>query len=139
MKPFAVLLLALAPLTTASLAAQGPVKWETSLQAAMKRAKAEHKLILMDLWTEWCPPCRYLEEKVYPSPEGQAALRRVVPFSALVEKKDRTPVPEGTKLAGEFHLEAFPTLVILDANGKEIRRQVGAFHTGADFAAWLAK
>jgi thiol:disulfide interchange protein len=133
LKPFVAFLLLAAP-----LAAQGPVKWEHSYQAALKRAKAEHKLVLMDLWTEWCPPCRYLEEKVYPSPEAQAALQRVVPLSALVQKKDRTPVPEGTKLAEEFHLEAFPTLVILDADGREVRRQVGAFRTGADFAAWLA-
>ena len=134
MKALAALLLLTMP-----LAAQGATKWETSYQSALKRAKAEHKLILMDLWTEWCPPCRYLEEKVYPSPEAQAALRRVVPFSALVQKKDRTPVPEGTRLAEQFNLEAFPTLVILDENGKEVRREVGAFRTGADFAAWLAK
>jgi hypothetical protein len=28
-------------------------------------------------------------------------------------------------------------MVVLDANGKEVRRQVGAFRTGAEFAAWL--
>ena len=136
MKTLAALLLATATLTT-PLAAQGPVKWEHDLQSAMKRAKAEKKLIFMDLWTEWCPPCQFLQKNVFPSPEGQAALQRMVPFSALVEKKDRTPVPQGMKLAQQFGLEAFPTMVILDANGKEIRRQVGAFHTGADFATWL--
>ena len=132
------LLIALATLA-APLAAQGPVQWEHDMASALKRAKAEKKLIVMDLWTEWCPPCRYLQSKVFPSPEAQAALARVVPFSALVEKKDRTPVPEGMKLAQQFKLEAFPTLVILDANGKEVRRQVGAFQSGAEFAAWLAK
>jgi len=40
-------------------------------------------------------------------------------------------------LADEFKLNAFPTMVILDANGKEVRRQVGAFRSGAEFAAWL--
>jgi len=139
MKPLVALLLAIAPLTTAPLAAQGPVKWEHDLQSALKRAKAEKKLIFMDLWTEWCPPCQYLQKSVFPSPEGQAALQRMVPFSALVEKKDRTPVPEGMKLAQQFGLEAYPTMVILDADGKEVRRQVGAFRSGADFAAWLAK
>jgi len=134
MKSLATLLLVAAP-----LAAQGPVKWEHDMQSALKRAKAEKKLIFMDLWTEWCPPCQYLQKNVFPSAEGQAALQRMVPFSALVEKKDRTPMPEGMKLAQQFHLEAFPTMVILDANGKEVRRQVGAFRSGADFAAWLAK
>lgn len=134
MKTLAALLLVAAPLL-----AQGPVKWEHDMHAAMKRAKAEKKLIFMDLWTEWCPPCQYLQKTVFPSAEGQAALSRFVPYSALVQKKDGTPVAEGTKLAQQFRLEAFPTMVILDADGKEIRRQVGAFHSGAEFAAWLAR
>lgn len=132
MKSFVALLLVAAPVF-----AQGPVKWEHSFQSALKRAKAEKKLIFMDLWTEWCPPCQYLQKNIFPSAEGQAALAKVVPFSALVEKKDRTPVPEGTNLARQFNLNAYPTMVILDGDGKEVRRQVGAFRSGAEFAVWL--
>jgi thiol:disulfide interchange protein len=132
MKSLIALLLVAAPML-----AQGPIKWEHTYQAALKRAKAEKKLIFMDLWTEWCGPCQYLQKNIFPSAEGQAALAKVVPFSALVEKKDRTPVAEGTSLAQTFRLNAYPTMVILDAEGKEVRRQVGAFRTGAEFAAWL--
>lgn len=132
MKPLAVLLLLAAPLF-----AQGPVKWEHDYQSALKRAKAENKVIFMDLWTEWCPPCLRLQKNVFPSAEASVALGKVVPFSSLVQKRDGTPVPEGTKLAGQFKLSAFPTLVILDADGKEIRRHVGDFRNGAEFAAWL--
>ncbi len=132
MKSLAAILLVAAPLL-----AQGNVKWEHDYQSALKRAKAEHKVIFMDLWTEWCGPCQYLQKNVFPSAEGQAALAKVVPFSALVQKKDGTPVAEGTKLSETFKLNAFPTMVILDADGKELRRQVGAFRTGAEFAGWL--
>ena len=132
MKALAALLLIAAPMFAA-----GPVKWEHDYQSALKRAKAEHKVIFMDLWTEWCGPCQYLQKNVFPSAEGQAALAKVVPYSALVQKRDGTPVPEGTKLADQFQLNAFPTMVILDSDGKELRRQVGAFRTGADFATWL--
>lgn len=135
MKPFTALLLA-APLAL-SLTAAAPVKWEHDYQSAMKRAKAEKKLIFMDLWTEWCSPCLHLQKNIFPTAEAQAALAKVVPFSALVQKRDGTPVAEGTKLADQFKLNAFPTMVILDADGKEVRRQVGAFRTGAEFAAWL--
>jgi thiol:disulfide interchange protein len=134
MKALAALLLLAAPLV-----AQGPVKWEHDYQSALKRAKAEKKVIFMDLWTEWCGPCLHLQRNIFPTPEAQAALAKVVPFSALVQKRDRTPMPEGTKLAEQFNLEAFPTMVILDANGKEQRRQVGAFRSGAEFAAWLGQ
>ena len=132
MKSLAALLLVAAPLF-----AQGPVRWEHDYQSALKRAKAENKVIFMDLWTEWCGPCQYLQKNVFPSAEGQAALAKVVPFSSLVQKRDGTPVAEGTKLSEKFNLNAFPTMVILDASGKELRRQVGAFRTGAEFATWL--
>jgi thiol:disulfide interchange protein len=136
MKPLAALLLLVAPLAV-SLSAQSPAKWEHDYQSALKRAKAEHKVIFMDLWTEWCGPCLYLQKNVFPTPEGQAALAKVVPFSALVQKRDGTPVAEGTRLSETFKLNAFPTMVILDADGKELRRQVGMFRTGAEFAGWL--
>ena len=124
-------------LVASTLSAQGAAKWEPDYNAALKRAKAEKKLIFMDLWTEWCGPCLHLQKNVFPTPEAQAALAKFVPFSSLVEKRDGTPVAEGTRLAGQFRLNAYPTLVILDADGKEVRRQVGAFRTGAEFAAWL--
>ncbi len=132
MRALAALLIAALP-----LAAQGPSKWEHDLQSALKRAKAERKVVFMDLWTEWCGPCQHLKKNVFPTKEGVAILSKVVPFSALVQKKDGTPLPEGTKLADQYRLEAFPTLIILDADGKEVRRQVGAFRTGPEFAAWL--
>ena len=132
MKALAALLLIAAPMF-----ASGTIKWEHDYQSALKRAKAEKKVIFMDLWTEWCGPCLHLQKNVFPTTEAQAALAKVVPFSALVQKKDQTPVAEGSRLAEEFKLNAFPTMVILDAKGKELRRQVGAFRSGAEFATWL--
>jgi thiol:disulfide interchange protein len=125
-------------LAAAPLVAGTGVKWEETYAAAVKRAKAEKKLIMMDIWTEWCPPCQHLKKNVFPTPEAQAALARFVPLSALAQKQDGTPLKEGTALAERFHLEGYPTLIILDADGKELRRKVGAFRTGQDFAAWLA-
>jgi thiol:disulfide interchange protein len=136
MKPLAALFLVAGSLT-ATLSAQSPAKWEHDYQSALKRAKAEHKVIFMDLWTEWCGPCLDLQKNVFPTPEAQAALAKVVPFSALVQKRDGTPVVEGTRLSETFQLNGFPTLVILDANGKELRRKLGGFRTGAEFAMWL--
>lgn len=131
MKALAILL------ATLPMLAQGGVKWEHTLEAAKKRAKAEKKVIFMDLWAEWCGPCQYLKKQVFPTAEAQAALATVVPFDALVQTQDQKDIPENAKLAEQYGLNAFPTLILIDADGKEIRRQVGAFRSGADFAKWL--
>ncbi len=116
---------------------QGAVKWEHTLKAAQARARAEKKVILMDLWAEWCGPCQYLKKKVFPTAEAQAALAKVVPFDALVQTRDMKDLPEGRVLAEKYELQGFPTLIIIDADGKELRRQVGAFENAADFAKWV--
>ena len=132
MRPLVLLLAATLPLS-----AQYSVKWEHDLATALTRAKAEKKLIFMDLWAEWCGPCQFLKNKVFPTPEAQGALASFIPLSVMVQYKDRTPLPEGERLASRFKLEAFPTLLILDADGKELRRETGAFESGKELAQWL--
>lgn len=120
---------------TLPMIAAGPtshsVGWEHGLAAAQKRAKAEKKLIFMDLWAEWCGPCQLLQKKVFPTPAAQGALSKVVPLSIMVERLDGTPNKEGKQLAERFKLSGYPTLVMLDADGKELRRVEGALDPNA--------
>lgn len=117
--------------------AQLSLKWEADLDQAIKRAKAEKKMIFMDIWAEWCGPCRHLKENVFPSPEAKQALKDMVPLAILTQDRQGKPQGNNMKIAERFRVDAYPTLVILDAEGKEVRRHVGAFQDGAEFAAWI--
>jgi thiol:disulfide interchange protein len=121
------------------LAAQSSVAWEHDLAAAQKRAKAEKKQLFVDVWAEWCGPCQFLKSKVFPTPEAEKALSKYVAVSLMTQSKDGKSDAANMKIAERFRVEAYPTMLILDADGNEVRRQVGAFRTGTDLAAWLGK
>jgi thiol:disulfide interchange protein len=125
--------------TALPVLAQGTVTWEHDLATAQLRALREKKPLFVDIWAEWCPPCQHLKSNVFPTPEAQKALAGYVPVSLMTETRDRKPQAEAQKAAAKYNVEAFPTLVVLDPTGKELKRQVGAFRTGKDLAEWLAK
>jgi len=127
------LLFAAALLSAMPMLAQGAM-WHEDLDSALKEAKASHRQVFVDIWAEWCPPCQRMQKEVFPTPQAQAALRKVVAASVMVEKKDRTPLPAGVAVDQKYGTQAYPTLVMLDEDGKLLRR-----HTGALDPAGLAK
>jgi thioredoxin-related protein len=131
MKTFATLILAAGTLA----AAPAGVKWETSLQAAQARAKAENKVILLDVWTGWCGWCIKLQKDTFPSPEAQSALAKVVPLSIKTQEVNGSPTQDN-HFEKDYRVEGYPTLLILDANGKEIARQPG-YLPPKPFAQWV--
>lgn len=124
---------------TMPMLAQGTPIWEHDLATAQKRAKKEGKPVFVDIWAEWCPPCQHLRNVVFPSVDAQKALADYVPVSLMTETRDRRSIVENAKVAERYKVDGYPTMLILDAQGRELKRQVGAFRTGADLRAWLKR
>ena len=99
-----------------------------SFQAASAAAAADQSLVLLVFSAEWCGPCKLLKSKTLSAPEF---LRQENPLHIADVDIDAKP-----KMAGDFAVEAVPTLVLLTPDGKIISRQTG-FMEPADLLAWL--
>jgi thioredoxin-related protein len=99
--------------------------WLTNFESAKAKARAENKMVLMDFTgSDWCPPCKMLKKEVFSQPQfaDYAAKNLVlleIDFPRFKKQSDEEQAAN-EKLAGEFGIEGFPTIVILDPRGKVV-------------------
>ncbi len=111
-------------------AGAGEVKWETDLAKAQAEAGKDHKLVML-LFTgsDWCPPCIKLEKDVFASADFAAyAAKNLVCVKSESLRKTKQPedvVKAHQALAKKYNLEGYPTMIILNAQGKKVGEKVG--------------
>jgi protein disulfide-isomerase len=105
----------------------GDEGWLTDFNAA-KAAAAERKLpILADFsGSDWCGWCIKLDKEVFSQKEFKDfAATNVVLFVADFPRKSSQSVEvkaQNEKLSKEYNIEGFPTVLLLDASGKQLAR-----------------
>ena len=93
-------------------------------------ARTQGRLLLVDFYGIWCPPCNQLEEEAYPNPAFRAASADFVKLgldadsSASLDWKSR------------FKVGGYPTLIVADDHLDEIGRVVGS-RSGPALAKFL--
>lgn len=104
-----------------------PVEWLTSFEEA-KRAAAERKLpILADFsGSDWCGWCIKLDREVFSTSEFKEYARDNLVL-LLVDFPSGKEQPEELKnrnraLAEKYEVEGFPTVLLLDPDGKVMAR-----------------
>lgn len=78
--------------------------------------------VIIDFSATWCGPCQMIAPYVHELAESN---KDVVTFKFI-------DIDENTSLADEYKVEAVPTFVLLDADGREIDRLTGADQTELD-------
>ena len=135
----------IAVLTLIGASASESATWLTDLPKAQAQAKAEKKLVLMDFTgSDWCPPCKALHKNVLTKPEFEDYARTNLVL-VEVDFPNQKPQSEALKKANEalqakFKVDGYPTVILLDAEGKELYRKSGYSGTTVkDFIAMLEK
>lgn len=82
--------------------------WHKTVAAAQAEAKKGNKLILVDLWADWCGWCKRMEQEVFPSATFQASAKN---WTLL--KLDTEDGAEGSRVAAQFGVRSLPTFLLL--------------------------
>ena len=110
------------------------------LQAMVRETTESGKAVLLAFWTTWCPGCRQeLPElvqlrKEYPEDKLAIAIvalddeEKVIRAFFKEHGSPGFPVLHGTRDAATvYQINAIPNLVLVDAEGKRLFNQPGAF------------
>jgi uncharacterized protein YyaL (SSP411 family) len=105
--------LMLAGLALAGSLSSAGVPWEPWSDQAFSRARAEKKLVLLDVGAEWCHWCHVMDDTTYREPAVLRLLReRYVPV-----RVDADAQPD---LANRYEDYGWPATVVMDADGREL-------------------
>jgi protein disulfide-isomerase len=127
MKKLLSLLSALLIASHVSFAATG---WTDNYEKALAQAKTEKKLVLLDFTgSDWCGWCIKLDKEVFSKADFKAfAKDNLVPVTLDFPHGKKLPkhtADQNAKLKGEHGVHGFPTIVLLDADGKAINKWGG--------------
>jgi thioredoxin-like negative regulator of GroEL len=92
----------------------------TEVDRAFEQAKIRHQPVFL-FWTAvWCPPCNQVKSTIFTRPEFIAKSRLFVPVYVDADS------PGGQALGARFKVSGYPTMVLLDSDGREVTRLAGS-------------
>lgn len=113
-----ILILLLAPTL---LIAQG-IKFENgTLYQLLSKAKSQNKLIFLDAYATWCGPCKRMDKLIFPDANVGAYFN-----ANFINAKFNMEEGEGLLIAKDYKVDAYPTLLFIDGDGKLVHKSVGS-------------
>ena len=120
--------------------------WRDAFEAAERSDKA----VFVDVYTEWCGPCKLMDANVYPAAAAGAYFN---PRFVNVKIDAEDEAIDGPAFAKRYDIGGYPTLLFLRPDGTEIGRGVAGLgvdqllrlaaeltgEAASDFDALLAK
>ena len=98
--------------------------WSADFDTALEQAKAGKKCVLVEFTgSDWCPPCIAMRKNVFSKPEFvTAATKNFILVEVDFPKGDKELADKHQPLAQKYKITGFPTVILLDPEGKEFTR-----------------
>lgn len=137
-----LLLTLVAGLMACAVTARAESAWGTDLTTALAAAKKAKQHVLLDFTgSDWCPPCKKLKADVFDSKEfadyaGKNFKLVEVDFPRTKKLPAERAKANGA-LQSKYNIEGYPTVIVLNGEGKEVWRNVGYLPGGPK--VWIEK
>lgn len=103
----------------------GVVFASMSFNDALKRARVERKLVMVDLYADWCGWCKKLDREVFSDAKVAVSIADVVSVRIDADR-------EGEELVNRYRVEGLPVLLFLDGRGELVER-IDGYVTADEF------
>jgi thioredoxin-related protein len=105
------------------------IDWR-EFEAGLSEARAKHKRVVVDVYTDWCGWCKRMDRDTYAKDEIQKYLGKAFVAVRLNAESDRRATYKGTEysyrqIAGGFGVRGYPTTLFLEADGTHITTAPG--------------
>ena len=116
-----ILLVALCGLLlTTALRADGIDFSKADWNTVLAEAKADNKIIFVDAYTTWCGPCKQMSARVFTQDEVGKHFN-----ANFINVKMDMEGPQGRKLARQYRVMVYPTLLFVNGDGEVVHRSAG--------------
>ena len=104
---------------------------EGTVEDVLNKAEKENKLVFVDVYTDWCGPCKLLDKTTFTDQKVMEALsNKVISFKINAEKG------EGIALARKYKVMGYPCFLLLNGKGELVNRSFG-YMPPQTFLHWL--
>lgn len=91
-----------------------------SLSEVLLKAEKEDKIVFIDMYADWCLPCKVMDEEVF-NDKATADFMN----GNFINYKVNGEKGEGPDLAVLFQVKGYPTHLFVDAKGRVLERNLG--------------
>jgi thiol:disulfide interchange protein len=119
--------------------ARGPIWMQNQYAAALARAQAGNKRVLVDFTGYACTNCHWMKANLFTRPEVAAALGEFVLVELYTDGTDSESEANQALQLSQFQTVAIPFYAIADASGTTLATFPGSTRDAKEFLAFLRK
>ena len=107
---------------------EGKIAWQKDMDHALDMAKSDGKVIVVDVYTDWCGWCKKMDQVIYSDPLVVGLSRQ-----EIFLKLDAEDGGQGQQFARRMGVKGYPTTIVIDGEGRRLKQVAGFIKTPRQF------